>query len=179
MTAPTYRPPDSFDAENLERFRSAVADIVDNHYGIVVDCSALDYMTVAAVRVLENAARHGAVTLVNAAPVVCLLASVFGIDAEGTHPARREQDQEPLRGISSATRRSRSAAARERTDADLLREILELGAARADLNDCAVATPGLTEFERARLRRIESRIGDAMRALRTRRPLRDRTYQRW
>ena len=85
-------------------------------------------------RVLEGAARTGSITLVHATPVVHLLASVFGVDVSFAED--RALDGSP---------------------ADVAR-LQELAAARAQLQDVERTEAGLSQFERARLQRIESQI---------------------
>jgi anti-anti-sigma regulatory factor len=170
MPVPVYVPPNGVSVENVEEFRTALENLVGRHRSVVIDCSELSYISTAGMRVLENAKRSGRITLVNPTPVVRLLASVFGVDVAGCAGADEPSEQPALTALSVA-RRDASRRDLESTDAELVSEIRELAAGRQELNGSGLER--LTQFERARLARIESRIDDVIRTLRVRRPIRD------
>jgi hypothetical protein len=67
--------------DDLDAFELAVNDVMSRHRAITIDCSDIRSLSMAAVRVLERESHHGAVTLSNASPMVCLFAAVFGLPA--------------------------------------------------------------------------------------------------
>lgn len=110
MATPVYVPPCSVDAANVAQFRDAVADLAGDNDGILVDCTDVRFMSLAAMRVLENTARGRVVIVVNPSPVVHLLATVFGLEVvlPGFEDTARARDHRQLtRDLSFQRRRNR------------------------------------------------------------------------
>lgn len=150
MPSVVHRLPSRIDEGNVDDVREIVADLIDRYHSVTLDCTDLTHITSSGMRVLEGAARTGSVTLVHATPVVHLLASVFGVDVSFTED--REIEESP---------------------AEVAR-LQELAAARAELQVVDRTDRGLSQFERARLRRIESQIDGTIDELRRQGSLRDR-----
>ena len=114
--------------------RGTVAGLIERYHSVTLDCTDLTHISSSGMRVLEGAARTGSITLVHATPVVHLLASVFGVDVSFAED--RALDESPV---------------------DVAR-LQELAARRAQLQNVERTDEGLSQFERARLHRIESQI---------------------
>ena len=71
--------PTEIGPEHLEEFEATLADLLERHRSVVIDCSALAHLSGTGMRVLQRAARRGEVSIANPTPVVRLLASVFGV----------------------------------------------------------------------------------------------------
>jgi anti-anti-sigma regulatory factor len=71
--------PRQINATNIDEFRDTLAELMFRHGSVVLDCSELELISSAGMRVLEGAARRGTVTLIRPAPIVHLLAEVFGL----------------------------------------------------------------------------------------------------
>ena len=79
LVAPALRPPAS---QNLDEFASTLDALARRDRMIVIDCSELRSLSIAAARMLERVSRRTTVRLTNAAPAVCLFATVFKVTAE-------------------------------------------------------------------------------------------------
>ena len=82
LVAPALRPPAS---QNLDEFASTLDALARRDRMIVIDCSELRSISIAAARMLERVSRRTTVRLTNAAPAVRLLATVFDVTAEPPH----------------------------------------------------------------------------------------------
>ena len=82
LVAPALRPPAS---QNLDEFASTLDALARRDRMIVIDCSELRSLSIAAARMLERVSRRTTVRLTNAAPAVCLLATVFDVTVEPPH----------------------------------------------------------------------------------------------
>ena len=113
MATPVYVPPCSVDAANVAQFSDAVADLASDNDGILLDCTDVRFMSLAAMRVLENTARRRVVIVVNPSPVVHLLATVFGLEVvlpDFEDSARARDHRRLTRDLSIRRRRNRLAA---------------------------------------------------------------------
>ena len=82
LVAPALRPAAS---QNLDEFASTLDALARRDRMIVIDCSELRSLSIAAARILERVSRRTTVRLMNAAPAVCLFATVFDVTAEPPH----------------------------------------------------------------------------------------------
>jgi anti-anti-sigma regulatory factor len=87
--------PRQIDAANIEELHDALAVLLHRHGSVMLDCSELEHITGAGMRVLEAAARRGTVTLVHPTPIVHLLAVVFGLDIASGDPSQPQPDWLP------------------------------------------------------------------------------------
>jgi len=78
MIVPVFRPPSRIDAKNLAEFASDVSEQVARHQGMVIDCSAVVWIAISGLRVLEAVSSTVPITLVNPNPAVHLMAVAFG-----------------------------------------------------------------------------------------------------
>ena len=67
---------------DLEALTDAVQALVRRDSAIVIDCSSVETLSLPAIRMLERTSRDSIVTLTGASPMVCLLATVFGLRVE-------------------------------------------------------------------------------------------------
>ena len=112
MATPVYVPPCSVDAANVGQFRDSVADLAGDNDGIVLDCTDVRFVSLAAMRVLENTARRRVVIVVNPSPVVHLLATVFGLEVvlpDFEDSVRARDHRRLTRDLSFRRRRTRLA----------------------------------------------------------------------
>jgi hypothetical protein len=82
LVAPPLRPAAS---QNLDEFASTLDALARRDRMIVIDCSELRSLSIAAARILERVSRRTTVRLMNAAPAVCLFATVFDVTSEPPH----------------------------------------------------------------------------------------------
>ena len=143
--------------EPLDAFTAEVNDVAERTRLVIIDCSDFDTLTISAIRMLEAVSRRATVELTNASPILCLLATVFGLSVH----ARGEQ----------ANLDTVASDATIDSDDDLLDELRHLASERNRVNErieLRSATPGDLRY----LRRIAARIDAIVAALRLRRPLR-------
>jgi anti-anti-sigma regulatory factor len=82
MIVPVFTPPLRIDATNVGAFAASVDEFVARYRAMVLDCSDVEWITVAAVRVLETASRGAPITLVNPSPAVHLMTATFANDVQ-------------------------------------------------------------------------------------------------
>jgi hypothetical protein len=82
LVAPPLRPAAS---HNLDEFASTLDARARRDRMIVIDCAELRSLSIAAARILERVSRRTTVRLMNAAPAVCLFATVFDVTSEPPH----------------------------------------------------------------------------------------------
>jgi anti-anti-sigma regulatory factor len=164
--------PRRIDAANVDEFRDALAALVQRRHSVVLDCSELAHITGAGMRVLEGAARHGRITLVHPTPMVHLLASVFGLDVAEGDPSEFTDRDDRAAAVLFTDTRDTGPNPDHATNTELMSELRELTAARRALTGSPREARTLTQFEGARLGRIETRINVVIDALRIK-PVRD------
>jgi hypothetical protein len=106
LVAPALRPAAS---QNLDEFASTLDALARRECMIVIDCSELRSLSIAAARMLERVSRHTMVRLTNAAPAVCLLATVFDVTAEPRHRDGNRHAVELVPVVNSRAARSFNA----------------------------------------------------------------------
>ena len=72
-------------SQNLDEFASTLDALAERDRMIVVDCSEVRSLSIAAVRIMERVSRRTTVRLMNASPAVCLFAAVFDVTSEPPH----------------------------------------------------------------------------------------------
>jgi hypothetical protein len=77
MIVPVFTPPSRIDAKNVAQFAGAVSEQVARHHGMVIDCSAVIWIAISGLRVLEAVSSEVPITLVNPNPAVHLMAVAF------------------------------------------------------------------------------------------------------
>jgi hypothetical protein len=145
-------------SEDLDVFATEVNGAAERSHLVVIDCSELDALSVPAIRILEALSRRATVELTNASPIVCLLATTFGLSVAG------RRAQAALDAVASDVSTT--------GDDDLLDELRDLAAARHRANDRIELSRHATPRDLRELRRIATRIDTIVAALRLRRPLR-------
>jgi hypothetical protein len=65
--------------ESLDDFAAVVHEVAEHAHLVIIDCSDFDTLCISAIRMLETLSRHATVELTNASPILCLLATVFGL----------------------------------------------------------------------------------------------------
>ena len=80
MIVPVFTPPLRIDATNVGEFATTVDEFVARYRAMVLDCSDVEWITVAGVRVLDTASHAAPITLVNPSPAVHLMATTFAND---------------------------------------------------------------------------------------------------
>jgi hypothetical protein len=154
LVSPVIRPNGS---EGLDAFAADVNITAERTHLVVIDCSELDALSVPAIRILESLSRRATVELINASPIVCLLATTFGLAVE---PRHQGADLGAVESDLSST-----------GDEDLLDELRDLAAARHRVNERIELCQGATPRELRQLHRIAKRVDTVVAALRRRRPL--------
>ena len=77
MIVAIFAPPSRIDGTNVAAFAETVDERVARDGCVVIDCSEVVWIAMAAMRVLEIASRDAPVTLVNPSPAVHLMAATF------------------------------------------------------------------------------------------------------
>jgi anti-anti-sigma regulatory factor len=80
MVVAVFVPPSRIDATNVAAFAHTVSECIARDGCMVIDCSEVEWIETAAMRVLEVASDNAPITLVNPNPAVHLVAVAFGGD---------------------------------------------------------------------------------------------------
>ena len=98
MIAPVFTPPVRIDATNVAAFAESVAESVSTRECMVIDCSQVEWIAAAAMRVMEIASRNAHITLLHPSPAVHLMAATYGIDVrlrDGSPSSRTDKTASP------------------------------------------------------------------------------------
>jgi anti-anti-sigma regulatory factor len=80
MIVAVFEPPPRIDATNVAEFAKTVSRYLARHGCMVINCSAVVWITSSGMRVLEMASHAAPITLVNPSPAVHLMAATFAGD---------------------------------------------------------------------------------------------------